>query len=153
MLSTIGWQTMSVALADSVIQTAIADSSVNEANPATNYGTATPLHVDGSPIVATYIRFSVPNVSAASAVLSLFAASSQSSGFDVHPLADNTWVEIGLTWNNHPSWDPAVIASSGPATSGSRLKVTLPGAAVSNRTIVSFVLTTSSATALALSSR
>ena len=52
MLSTIGWQTMSVALADSVIQTAVADSSVNEANPATNYGSATPLHVDGSPIVA-----------------------------------------------------------------------------------------------------
>jgi len=153
LLATMASQPASVALAGSVTQTAVADTSVSAANPATNYGTATPLHVDGSPVVALYVRFSVPNVAASNAVLSLFPTSSQSIGFDVHPLVDTTWTESGLTWNNHPAWDPTVSGSSGPATAGVRLNVNLPPAAVSNRTVVSFVLTTTSATALALASR
>jgi len=152
-LVAVGWQPSRVAVASSVIATAVADTSINSASPSINYGATSPLHVDGSPVVATYLRFNIANVSAAGAVLSIYPTSNQSLGFDVHSLADDTWVEKGLTWNNHPTWDPTVLASSGPASAGLLLNISLPTASLPGNGNVDFVLTTNSQTALALASR
>src|SRR4029077_17201721 len=152
-LVAVGWQPSRIAVAGSITATALADASINSASPSINYGATSPLHVDGSPVVATYLRFSVANAAAAGAVLSIYPTSNQSLGFDVHSLGDDTWVEKGLTWNNHPAWDPAVLASSGPATAGLQLNISLPTASLPSNGNVDFVLTTNSPTALALASR
>jgi carboxypeptidase family protein len=153
LLAMVGWQPTSVAFAGSVALASVADASINSASPSINYGSTSPLHVDGSPVVATYLRFNVTSTPAAAPVLSIYPTSSQSTGFDVHALSDDTWVESALTWNNRPAWDLAVLASSGPATANVRLNITLPTASVPSGGNVDFVLTTSSVTALALASR
>ena len=152
-LVAVAWQPSQVADASSVTATAVADASINSASASINYGASSPLHVDGSPVVATYLRFNIANVSAAGAVLSIYPTSSQSLGFDVHSLSDDTWVEKALTWNNHPAWDPVVLASSGPASAGLVLNINLPLASIPSSVNVDFVLTTNSQPALALASR
>ena len=126
----VGWQPAGVALAGTATLGVVADASINVAFPSINYGATSPLHVDGSPVVVTYLRFTVASGLPSAAVLSIYPTSSQSTGFDVHALSDDSWVESALTWNNHPVWDPAVLASSGPASAGVRLNISLPAASV-----------------------
>src|SRR5262245_857017 len=40
-----------------------ADAYVASASPSTNYGSATTLLADGSPVLETYVRFTVPTLS------------------------------------------------------------------------------------------
>ena len=106
----LAWQPSGVAFAGSATLGAAADASINSASPSINYGATSPLHVDGSPVVATYLRFNLAGNTASAAVLSIYPTSNQSTGFDVHQLSDDTWVESALTWNNHPAWDPAAVS-------------------------------------------
>ena len=75
------------------------------------------MYVDGSPLKATYLRYDLSGVSGtvSSAVLRVTTSPSSSSGSpdrqDVHRVADDSWTEQGLTWNNRPAVDPAVLGS------------------------------------------
>ena len=102
-----------------------ADSTVESSKPSTNFGTAQKLRVDGSPLVLSYLRFAVQGLSGtvSRATLRINAASSQSTGFDVHAVADNTWGEKTITYSNRPAFEPGTVGSSGPLTNGSRASV------------------------------
>ncbi len=85
--------------------TPTADAYVIQSYPSTNFGTATNLRVDSSPITRSYVRFVVGGLNGApiqSAKIRLFANSSNTTGYSVKSLSDNTWTETAITYNNAP---------------------------------------------------
>jgi hypothetical protein len=83
---------------------AVADSYVGSDSPSINYGTATQLRADGSPIVNSYLRFAVQGLSGSvtSATLRVYANSSSSTGYNVAGVSSNTWGEKTITYSNAP---------------------------------------------------
>jgi hypothetical protein len=97
----------------------IADSFVNLNEPDSNFG--------GSPYLRTwslsetygfgyrsYLKFDLSGIPSAatveSAKLELYTAyrmGDETSKVEVHFCDDNTWTELGITWNNAPSFDSA----------------------------------------------
>ena len=102
-----------VATTNTYTFTAIADSYVLATYPDTNYGSSVQLRVDGSPLTRSYLRFDVQGLvnPVASAQLYVYANSGSSGGYQVGGVADNTWTEPGLTYNNAPPVGPAVSSS------------------------------------------
>ena len=98
--------------------TPIADSYVLSTYPDTNYGSSVQLRVDGSPIVRAYLRFEVQGLvdPVAGAQLYVYANSGSSTGYQVGGVADNSWTETGLTYNNAPPVGSAVSSSGGIAS-------------------------------------
>jgi hypothetical protein len=95
-----------------------ADAYVDASLPSSNFGRSSALRTDASPVVTTYLRFSVAGVgSTSSAQLRIFAETANSKGFDVRPVADSSWAETTITAQNAPPAG-AVIGSSGPLTAG-----------------------------------
>jgi len=86
--------------------TPLADAYVIETSATTNYGTATTLRVDASPITASFLRFAVMGLNGAavqSAVLRVYANSANTSGYSVKSVADNSWSENQITYSNQPN--------------------------------------------------
>ena len=101
-----------------------ADAYVMQSSPTSNYGTAANLRVDGSPILRSYLRFTVSGLSGAavqSAKLRLYA-NSTAGGLTVNGLANNSWTETGLTFANAPAPGNA-IKTSAAATGGQWLTI------------------------------
>ena len=134
--------------------TPIADSYVDASVPSTNFGSNVKLRVDTSPIVNSYLRFDVSGLSGSvtGVTLKIYATSALSAGFEVHALADDTWVESTITSANAPAAG-ALLATSPAAVANSYVTVTLPLSAVTGNGHVDFVLVGRSTTALALASR
>jgi hypothetical protein len=132
---------------------AMDDSYVDASSPSTNFGSNVKLRVDTSPIVNSYLRFNVAGLSGSvtSVMLKIYATSNLAAGFEVHALADDTWVESTITSANAPAAG-ALLATSPAAVMNSYVTVTLPPSAVSGNGHVNFVLVGRSTTALALSS-
>ncbi len=133
----------------------VADSYVNSSSPTTNYGTSKTLYVDNSPIERSYVRFNVTGLSHAPSkvMLKIFANSTQSTGFDVYSVSDNTWTETGINYSNAPAFAGTKTGSSGAIkTSGQFYSVDVTSLVTGNGQ-VSFGLSTTSSTAINLSSR
>jgi hypothetical protein len=131
-----------------------ADSYVDQSNPDSNFGTRTSLRLKAPLSLYSFLRFNVQGVagSITHATLSLYANSSQSSGYQVHAVADNSWGETTLTYNNAPAFDGAVIASSGPVTAGTWSTVDVTPL-ITGDGQVSVALTTQGVTQMNLGSR
>ena len=83
-----------------------ADAYVMSTFPSTNYGSATNLRVDSSPVTRSYLRFAVSGVGSGtvqSAILRIYTNSANTTGFAVHGVTDNTWSEGGITYSNSPA--------------------------------------------------
>jgi hypothetical protein len=132
--------------------TPVADAYVKAANPTTKYGTATTLRTDNSPITRSYLRFNVEGLTTTirRATLRVFANSGNSS-FIVNSLADNTWVESTLNYNNSPL-PGSQIAFSASATANTWMSVDVTSYITSNGTF-SLALTGGNSTELSLASR
>ena len=130
----------------------VADAFVDSSNAAKNYGTSAKLKVDDSPVVRSFVRFSVSGVSGTvtKAVLRLYGLSSLSGGYKVFPVADNTWVENKINNNNAPALG-ALLGSSGAVSNGAWSSVDVTAFVKGNGTF-SFGLKGTSG-ALTLSSR
>ena len=132
--------------------TPIADSYVEAHNPDTNYGTLTTVRTDATPVRNTYIKLDVQGEgTVSSAVLRVYAQSSNSTGFEVRTVADTSWVESTLTYNNAPALG-AVIATSGPVAAGTFADVDV-SAAVTSDGLVTLALTSLSSSSTTFSSR
>ncbi len=133
--------------------TSEADSYVDSANPTVNHGTETQIRTDGSPVVNSYLRFAVQGLSGtvSKATLKVYANSSETTGYTAKRVADNTWTETGLTYNNAPAIGTA-IGTSGSITANTWTSVDVTSYVTGNGTF-SFALTTTSATATSLASR
>jgi hypothetical protein len=133
----------------------VADASVQDSNPSTNYGPATTLKVDGAtPVARSYLLFDVRGLAAPAtrATLRLFANTAQSTGYDVLGVADTSWTERGITWANAPALDATGIGASGPAAAGVWTSVDVTNLVRANG-LLSLALRTTNSTALSLASR
>ena len=137
----------------SVTVTPVADSYVMSSTTTTNYGTATNVRVDSSPITNSYLRFVVSglNGAAQSASLRIYANSANTSGFSVLAVADNTWSESAITYSNAPAAG-ASINSSAALTAGTWVTVDVSSYVKGNGTF-SFELNTTNTTNTSLASR
>jgi Big-like domain-containing protein/calcineurin-like phosphoesterase family protein/fibronectin type III domain protein len=131
----------------------VADSYVNAGSPTTNYGTSTTLHVDASPVVNSYLRFSVQGLSGTitRVTLRVFANSSSSSGVVASGVSDNTWTEATINYNNAPPIGPA-LGSSGSFGTGVWVSIDITPYVSGNGTY-NLALTTAGSTAVSLASR
>ena len=105
--------------------TPVADAYVMSSTTTTNYGTASNLRVDSSPVTNSYLRFTVSGVNGAtvqSAVLRIYANSANPSGFAVKSVADNSWSESAITYSNAPAAG-STINSSAAVTAGTWVSV------------------------------
>jgi hypothetical protein len=93
----------------------VADSYVNQSDPAKNFGTKSSLREDGSPLVRSYLRFDVKGIGSntlSKVSLRIYANSSSESGFAVDKVADNNWQEKEITFDNSPSLGDQVGTSN-----------------------------------------
>jgi chitodextrinase len=88
----------------------LADARVQEANPTSNFGTATALLTDAGPAVESMLRFNVSGLSGAvqSARLRLYGTNGTPDGPSVRQTSCG-WGETTVTWANRP-------APTGPVT-------------------------------------
>jgi chitodextrinase len=131
-----------------------ADTYVNAGSPASNYGSSTSLRADGSPDVHSYLRFDVQGLGGktiAQASLLIYLTSKANKGIDVETVADNSWGELTVNYNNAPALG-GIVASSGSAKGGTWVQLDVTSYVTGEGTY-SFGITTSSSTALSMASR
>ena len=146
-------QTATLTTGSTFTFTSIADSYVDSSNPTINYGTATTFRVDGSPIVRSYVRFSVQglNGTVTKATLRVFANSASSSSLVANSLSDNTWSETTINYNTAPPIGSS-LGSVSPITAGVWISINITSYITGNGTY-SLVLNTPGGTAVSLASR
>jgi parallel beta-helix repeat protein len=132
--------------------TPVADSYVDASTPATNYGTQPYVRIDADPQRTAYLRFDVQGVGGpSSAVLKFFVESASSTGIAVKAVADNTWSETSILPGTAPA-PGATLGNTGAFPAGTWISVQFADAVTGNGP-VSFALTTSSSTAIKVTSR
>jgi chitodextrinase len=97
-----------------------ADAYVNSGFPTANYGSATVWRVDASPDLHAYLQFTVQGLAGyaiQSAYLQVYANSSSTIGIDALTVADSSWGENTITYNNAPALGN-LLGSSGAFPSG-----------------------------------
>ncbi len=98
------------------------DAYVTQVNPATNSGGQTSLLLQaGAQPTYTYLKFDLSQVPAGSSVtkatLKLFVTAATTPGaFDIR-LANGSWSETNLTWNNQPGGGPGSLMLGGSCAS------------------------------------
>jgi len=111
-----------------VTLTPVADARVEEANPSSNFGTATSLRVDGGNgvHVESYLMFTASGLSGSvrNATLRIYATSATVDGPTVSP-AGNTWTETGITWGNKPAATGAPAADAAGISSATWVTFTV----------------------------
>jgi parallel beta-helix repeat protein len=130
-----------------------ADAYVSESEPTTNNGSRPNLRLDGSPVVRSYLRFSVSGVSGtiSRARLRLYANTSSVTGYEAHGASDTSWGELMITHANAPSFGSA-ISSSGAFASGTYTEVDVTPL-ITGDGVYTIVLTAMGPTAFSLGSR
>jgi acid phosphatase type 7 len=141
-----------VSAATTATVNASADAYVDSANTGVNYGTATTLKIDGSPVVRTFLRFDLRAQSGtvSSAKLRIYAASPSGIGYQVARTGD-AWTETGLTWASAPAVG-TVVASSTTFAAATWTEVDVTSA-VTAGTVVNFAIEARNGTAISLGSR
>ena len=143
---------MSAAISHTYVP--VADAYVVKSSPASNYGSSSSLLADASPVTRSYVRFVVSGLSGTtvqSVVLRFYTNSTNSTGFSISALANNTWIESKITYNNAPL-PGAAINRSKTFSTGTWVSVGLNTYIKGNGTY-SFVVTTASTNVIKLSSR
>jgi hypothetical protein len=97
----------------------VEDAYVNSSSPDTNYGTVEHMYVsNNSEQDFTYVMFDLSSIPSEayilSAKLNLYLSSTggeittspPADEIGAYYCSDNSWMELGITWNNKPSFDP-----------------------------------------------
>ncbi|WP_432974133.1 CBM96 family carbohydrate-binding protein [Dactylosporangium sp. CA-233914] len=129
--------TGSPAAAASTTFTATADTYVQQNTPSTNYGGASQVVVDNSPVRRVFVRFSVSGLSGAvtSAKLRLHTISSNngsSNGGTYRLMSNTTWSESAATWNNQPAIDGVTVGSLGSVAKGTWYEIDVTSVVTGN---------------------
>jgi hypothetical protein len=88
-----------------VTLTPVADAYVQSDLPSTNFGTAAVLKNNTTPDTRAYLKFTVSGISGTvtKATFRAYTQTSSGSGYELHQVGDNSWVEPGLTYSNRPA--------------------------------------------------
>ncbi len=155
-----GWLPLSdmssVHAAESIqlIFTPVADAYVNQSAPSTNYGRATQLRIDGSPLVNSYLRFNISGLDGrviSRAVFQIYANSNLNGGYQIHPVSENAWAETTINYLNAPPMGDSLAASE-TISSGHWIQADITPI-LTGEGQLSLALTDSTVTAVSLASR
>ena len=103
----------------------VADSYVDAGATASNFGTAKSITAAlGPPVRNIYLRFDVSGLTepVTRATLKLVTSTTTAKSVTVGPVADNTWGEGSITWQNAPAVG-AAIADSGTFNAGDTVSI------------------------------
>jgi len=107
------------------VGTVEADTFVNKATPARNFGTTTRLEVDASPVKQTLLRVRVSGVGARQVTsarlrmqVSTVLNSQSVAGGRIHAITNCAWDERTVTWNTRPVIDGPVLSGAGAVALG-----------------------------------
>ena len=118
---------------ETVTLTATADSYVSSQSPTTNYGKSTAVWMDNSPVQVTYLKFDLSAYAGRTldtASLQLTVADNASGGKqNVKLVADDSWAEAALNYNNRPALG-AGVGLFGPTAIGTSYTVPLTAASL-----------------------
>jgi uncharacterized repeat protein (TIGR02059 family) len=122
------------------------DAQVRSSAPTTNYGALATVRLGGEGTTTTYrtyLKFDVTGLtgSVTSAKLRLFATDASSNTVHVLPVADTSWTEGAITWNNKPATGTPEVGAASVPTLNAYNEITLSPTAVSGNGAVSFGLT------------
>ena len=121
-------RTQTLALNQSLVFTPLDDASIDTASPTSNFGLATTIDVDNSPVKHILIKFSVSGLAGRQvtrATLRLYNTNGSSVGGNFYRVLDNSWVEETVNWNNAPAASSTLVAALGAVTVGSWSNVDL----------------------------
>jgi len=142
--------------ADATTQTflATADTYVHSSDPSSNRGTSLTLKADASPTLRSYVRFDVSGLSGTvtEATLQFRPKNTNSTGFNVHGVADNSWGETTTTWANAPAYVATPVAANVPVINDRWASADVTALVGGNGTF-SFALTTTVTSEIRLASR
>ena len=134
--------------------TPAADSYIESTYPTTNYGTLVTLRMDTSPVVNSYLRFTVSGVNGkvvTQARLLIYANTASPQGLVAKSVADNTWGESTLTYNNAPAMG-TTLATSAAVSAATRVTLDVTSYITGDGTF-SIGVSTAGSTAISLASR
>jgi hypothetical protein len=143
-----------VAHAATITLSPVADSYVRADQPTANFGTATSLRVDGDPASVSYLKFDVQGLSTAptQATLKVVSPISSTTPINAKSVANTTWTETGVTYNNAPAVGQTPVASDTPSTTNDVLSFDVTSLVQGNG-LVSIALDTTSSTSKSPPSR
>ncbi len=104
------------------------DAYLVQGSASSNFGSATTLQTDGSPIKDFVMKFNVSGVGTSnvtSAQLRLFVADPSTSGGTIHPTTTTSWNEGSVTWANAPPSAASPTATIGAVNSGTWVTIDL----------------------------
>ena len=138
----------------SVTFTPVHDSYVRDTRPDNNYGSATTLRADGSPVQDILMTFDVDvgGATVSGATLRLYNVNSATLGGNFYEVTDTSWDEATVTWNTAPAASPTSFASLGTVKPGNWYEVDV-SAVVSGNGLVSFKVSSTSANGAFYSSK
>jgi hypothetical protein len=131
---------------------ALTDSYVTSKMPRRNFGSASELRLDRSPVTRSYLTFNVRELAGrvTRVFLFVYAKNGPRTGYDVRGVRSRAWSERTITYRNAPGLTSAVASSRRIRTAGwTRVEVTR---LVRRRGLLSLALTTSSRSTLRLAS-
>ncbi|MGH2722454.1 MAG: DUF7594 domain-containing protein, partial [Actinomycetota bacterium] len=117
--------------------TAVADTTVREDRPTTNYGTAAVVGVDSVPLKRTLLRFEVQGIgtgTVSSARLRLYVVDTSAEGGSFHAVAGH-WSERDVTWATGPELAGSPVASLGEVSAGQWVEVDVTALVDSDGTV------------------
>ena len=93
-----------------------ADAEIQSGAPTSNFGSSIQFVVDNSPVKNDLLKFTVSGVGARTvlnAKLRLYCLDPSPFGGEFHRVADNSWTESTVNWNNAPVADTNILGTFG----------------------------------------
>ena len=134
---------------------ASADGRVTSGQPRKNFGTVSPLIVDGTPKVRSFLRFdtsSLAGKTVLNAKLRLWCTNASSSGGAVYATDGSGWTESTLSWTTMPGLG-ALVGNLGAVMAASSRQVDVSSAVTGGSSTVDLALTSTMADNAAYLSR
>jgi glucose/arabinose dehydrogenase/PKD repeat protein len=112
-----------------------ADANIRDNQPNKNFGTQQILRVRQN-FSRVYVKFTVTGLSGApaSAKLRLWVSDGGANGGSIYSIANTTWTETGITWNNAPAITGSPLSSLGAVTTGTLVEFNLGSIITGNGT-------------------
>ncbi len=124
-----------------------ADAYVSSGSPSTNYGSATTLSADYSPVKIAYMRFDLTSLAGRTitkAYLKLFVSNITTGTLNLKRVT-GLWTEGGVTYNSKPTLGTSIRTFSSPAATGAWTNTELTTFINSNKgTIINIAVDTTS---------
>ncbi len=123
------------------------DAYIRPDQPNSNFGSATTLQVDNSPVKDFLLKFNVTGVGASQvtkAKLRLYQVDASNKGGDFYKTVTSSWMESTVTWNNAPATTGSAVATLGAVAASTWYEVDITSAVTGDGVISLRVKSTSS---------